>query len=149
MLLGSKPYVVRGGSMRPTFEPGQHLLVSRVAYSGSSPSRGDVVIVRDPRDGGRRILKRVVGLPGETVAVREGTLLVDGEALAELYLGGLPASLGMEEWACAIRDDEYVVLGDRRWRSTDSREFGPVRTELIVGRAWFRYWPPRTWGRVR
>ena len=147
-VLTSIHYAVRGDSMGPGFKSGQMLLVSRRALSGSGPSRGDVVIVRDPRDSRKALLKRVVGLPGEDVRLRDGMLFVDGEQHAEPYLGGGPETLGLEEKSWRLGDDEYFVMGDNRSRSTDSREFGPVGRMSIRGRAWFRYWPPGAWGQV-
>ena len=148
-LLTSRLYVVRGDSMRPAFEPAHHLLVSRMAYAVSAPSRGDVVIVHDPRGTGRRYLKRVVGLPGEEVRLLDGVLFLDGVRLEEPYLEGRPAALGLGERVWKLGTGESFVLGDNRLRSTDSREFGPVRQRLIVGKAWLRYWPPRKWGPIR
>lgn len=144
-LLLSEPYVVRGDSMTPSIEPGQRLLVSRVRRVWR---RGEVVVVRDPRDPSARLLKRLVGVPGEEVHLLDGALLVDGELLVEPYLGGLPSSLGLGDRTWALNEDEYMALGDNRTRSTDSRHFGPVPAALIAGRAWFRYWPPREWGRI-
>ena len=138
-LLTSRHYVVRGDSMAPTFGPGHLLLVTRVPPSGLS--RGDLVIVPDPRDPKSRYLKRVVGLPGERIQLLEGLLYVDGEHLAEPYLGGRPASPGLEDRWWGLGESEYFVLGDNRARSTDSRAFGPVDGGLIVGKVWFRYWP--------
>jgi signal peptidase I len=145
-LVLSERYVVRGDSMRPSLRPGQRLLVRR---TGLAWSRGQVVVVRDPREPATRFMKRLVGLPGEEVRLLDGVLLVDGEVLEEPYLGGLPSSLGPGDRAWALGEDEYLVLGDNRSRSTDSRGFGPVAAELIAGRVWFRYWPPRAWGRIR
>ena len=148
-LLGSRRYVVRGDSMRPGFEPEHYLLVSRTAYSSSLPKRGDVVIVRGLGGSRKGYLKRVVGLPGETVAVVDGTLIVDGEHIREPYLAGLPATLGLEnrEWILGIR--EVFIMGDNRSHSTDSRELGPVDLSLIVGKVFFRYWPLPEFGGVR
>ena len=149
ILPSSRIYLVRGDSMRPSFEPGSHLLVSRAAYALSEPSRGDVVIVRNPRKAGTRYLKRVVGLPSEAVRILDGALLVDGVHLDEPYLDGLPASVGMGDREWGLGSGEYFVLGDNRLRSTDSREYGPVSRDLILGKAWFRYWPLRRCGRIR
>ena len=146
-LLTSRHYVVRGDSMAPAFDPGHLLLVKR-AVPGSGLSRGDLVIVRDPRDSKSRYVKRVVGLPGERIQLLEGLLYVDGNHLAEPYLGGLPASLGLEDKVWGLGEGEYFVLGDNRPRSTDSRAFGPVDAGLIVGSVWFRYWPPGKWGKA-
>ena len=146
-LLTSRHYVVRGDSMAAAFGSGHLLLVRRVPPSGLC--RGDLVIIRDPRDPKSRYLKRIVGLPGERIQFFEGLLRVDGEHLVEPYIGGLPASLGVEENMWSLAEGEYFVLGDNRGRSTDSRAFGPVDAGLIVGQVWFRYWPLDKWGRVR
>ena len=147
-LLTSRHYVVRGGSMRPQCDPGQRLLASRLAYLRSEPSRGDLVVVRDPREGGAHYLKRIIGLPGEVVSVDDGMLFVDGVPLDEPYLGGLPASLGLDRADWSVGDGHYFVMGDYRARSTDSREFGPVARHEIIGKVWLRYWPLRRFGSV-
>ena len=134
--------------MLPAFRPGELLLVSRSAYSDSAPTRQDVVVVGDPRGADRRYLKRVLGMPGEEIALSEGLLYVDGEHLIEPYLEGLPASLGLGESVWRLGNEQYLVLGDRRTRSTDSREFGPVTLDLIYGKAWLRCWPLQKWGLV-
>ena len=137
--------------MTPSFEDGDYLLVSRAAYRSTTPSRGDPVILRDPRDAGegsRENLKRVVGLPGEEVRLDEGMLYIDGEHLVEPYLAGLPASPGLVGGAWRLVDDEYFVMGDNRVHSTDSRLFGPVGRWLIAGKARFHIWPLERWGRA-
>ena len=147
-LLASHLYVVRGQSMEPSLEPGSLLLVNRVAYASAPPSRGDLVIVGGPGEISRRTLKRVVGLPGEEVRIHDGLLYVDGDQAVEPYLGGLPASLGLVDRTWSLQSGEYFVMGDNRVRSTDSREYGPVGAGQILGKAWFRCWPPGTWGPV-
>ena len=148
-LLANHLYVVRGQSMEPSLEPGSLLLVNRVAYADSDPSRGDVVIVGGPTDiVGRRALKRVVGLPGEEGRINDGLLYVDGDQTVEPYLGGLPASVGLVDRAWKIQSGEYFVMGDNRVRSTDSREYGPVGVGQIFGKAWFCCWPPGLWGPI-
>jgi signal peptidase I len=148
-LLTSQLYVVRGNSMQPSFEPGSLLLVNRMAYAGSVPYRGDVVIVGGTGDIGRRTLKRIVGLPGEEVRILEGLLYVEGDRAVEPYLGGLPAAPGLVDRTWRLHGGEYFVLGDNRVRSTDSRQYGPVGAGQILGKAWFRCWPPGQWGPVR
>ncbi len=149
-LLTSQHYVVHGDSMKPGFEAGQYLLVSRRAYRGASPARGDVVIVRDPTPGKDEVsyLKRIVGLPGEEVTVKEGVVFINGQHLPEPYLRGAPAAFGLSEQTWVLGPSQYFVMGDNRVKSTDSREFGPVPRQRIVGKVWFRYWPPRAWGRI-
>ena len=124
------------------------MLVDAGAYKVASPRRGDLVIARDPRSPGPRYLKRIVGLPGEEVCMSEGTLTIDGSALPEPYLDGLPAALGLESKTWGLRDGEYFIMGDNRAHSTDSREFGPVQSRHILGKATRRVWPPSRWGRL-
>jgi len=145
-LASSRPYVVRGASMTPTLRPGDQVLVDVLAYREAGPARGDIVVSSSPRAEGRRDIKRVIGLPGERAVMAEGMLFVSGGQLAEPYLGGLPSSVGLGESAWDLGAGEYLVLGDNRAHSTDSREFGPIREDRIVGRAWVRYWPVRAWG---
>ena len=135
--------------MTPSFRHGELLIVRRGAYRDASPSRGDLVVFRAPRDRSRHFLKRVVGLPGEEVRLSEGMLFVDGERLAEPYLSGLPASPGLGEDACDLGNNQCFLMGDNRAHSTDSRHFGPVGYEDILGKVWFRAWPPTRWGPVK
>ena len=148
-VLSSTRFVVRGDSMAPTFLEDDYLLVSRTAYLVADPSRGDVVVVRDPHDPTAEYLKRVVGLPRERVRVEGGRVFADGRPLEEPYLdpASLPEGGQVHEWE--LGEDEYVVLGDNRRHSSDSRRFGPVTVDAIVGKAWFRYWPRHRWGPIR
>ena len=134
--------------MEPGFLPGDLLLVARAAYVDTQPARGDVVVVDEPGVGAGRLLKRLVGLPGETVTFDEGLLLLDGERLDESYLNGLPAVVGLDYAQWVLGRDEYFILGDNRAHSTDSREFGPVHARGILGKAWLRCWPASRVGRV-
>jgi signal peptidase I len=134
-----EPMLVKGGSMRPTLEPGQRVAVAPLVRP---PRRGDVVVVTSPRSSGGRleVVKRVVGLPGERVRLVDGRLEVDGVAVPEPYLrdrdsgGGLDLELGPAH---------YLLLGDHRAASTDGRDFGPVPADALVGLVRFAYWPPR------
>jgi signal peptidase I len=147
-LLCSIRFVVQGDSMEPTFSSGHYLLVSRLAYRLGRPSRGDVVVVRADWGPASEYLKRVVGLPGERVRYEDGRLFINGVALAEPYLGDVPRPEGdaAQEWC--LEGDEYLVFGDNRPMSADSRRYGPVLGDALVGRAWYRYWPLGLRGRV-
>ena len=147
-VLTGQVYSVTGDSMSPSFEPGDYLLVRRVGRNKAMPARGSGVIVRDPRQPDRRYLKRLVGLPDEELALCDGALLINGDRLAEPYLGGLPQSLGLDSVARRLGLDEFFVMGDNRAHSTDSRHFGPVRAALIEGEVWFRCWPLSRWGPI-
>jgi signal peptidase I len=129
-----EPALVRGGSMRPTLEPGQRIAVAPLVRP---PARGDLVVVARPRQ--LEVVKRVVGLPGERVRLRGGRLEVDGAAVAEPYLAGSEAG----ELDLRLGPAEYLVLGDHRAASTDGRDFGPVGADALLARVAFAYWPPR------
>ena len=141
-------YSVRGDSMAPSLQMSDKLLAGRRPFATYHPRRGDLVVVRDPRTDARRYVKRVVGLPGEQVRLSQGLLLVDDEPLHEPYLGGLPASLGLDELVWGLQHAQYFVMGDNRAHSTDSREFGPVGRDHIESRVWFRIWPLSGLGRL-
>jgi signal peptidase I len=140
-IVSSKVLIVRGDSMLPSFAVGDVVLVNRRAFEEAGPARLDVVAIRDSAGSGMLHLKRVVGLPGERVALSDGLLYIDGTQTSEPYLGGLPSSLGLSTTNWLLGEDEYVVLGDSRSHSTDSRNFGPISADQIVGKTWLRVWP--------
>jgi signal peptidase I len=140
--------VVRGDSMLPGLRAGHYLMVDRMAYVLRAPKRGDVVVVKGEGGGPTRHLKRVVGLPGEEVAIGEGRVSVGGSDLNEPYLAGRPAASGLEEGRWNVSEEEVFVLGDNRMASTDSRGYGPVARARIEGRAWLRYWPLARFSRI-
>lgn len=132
-----QPHRVKGESMLPTYKDGELLLVEKISYRVYKPSRGDVVVFRAPGDANVDFIKRIVGLPGDTVEVAGGSIYINEKKLTEPYeshgtQGNIELTLG---------SDEYFVLGDNRGGSTDSRVFGPVKKSAIEGKAWFVYWP--------
>ena len=110
-------------------------------------ARGRVAVVRAPARGGAGGVmiqaKRVVGLPGERVEIRDGSLFIDGAHHPEPYLGGLPANAGLDSAAWTLGADEYFVMGDNRARSADSRRYGPIRADDVIGAVVARIWPLR------
>jgi signal peptidase I len=133
-----EPMLVRGGSMRPTLEPGQRIAVEPLLRP---PRRGDLVVLSRPRrSGDLELVKRVVGLPGERVRLHTGGLEVDGQPVPEPYLDGPPWAGDLE---VQLGPAQYLVLGDHRAASTDGRDFGPVGADSLLGRVRFAYWPPR------
>ncbi len=123
---------VAGNSMSPTYREGQRLVVSRHAYRRRRPARFDVVLLAAPDGEGREDLKRIIGLPDEKVALTDGVLLVDEASIEEPHLAAAPDTAeGSFDWRPG--HDEYVVLGDNRRRSTDSRDYGVVTLRQIVG----------------
>ena len=127
--------------MAPAFRSGERLLVSRLTYLLQKPERRDAVVMRDPRDTRQIYLKRLIALPGEEVRIVDASLYIDEAHLEEPYVHDQPASLGLGEWTWHLGPEEYFVMGDNRAHSTDSRHFGPIDRKLLVGKAWFRYWP--------
>jgi signal peptidase I len=130
---------VDGLSMEPSLADEQRLIIEKVTYRLHGPERGDIVVLRLPdRRFDRPLIKRVIGLPGEIVEIREGGVYVDGEGLEEPYLSG-PTPGFMKPRL--VPEGHVMVLGDNRGSSNDSRSFGMVPIDDILGRAWVRYWP--------
>jgi len=144
-----QPFFVKGASMEPTFDDGQYLVIDELSYRLHEPSRGDVVVFRYPLDPSQYYIKRVIGLPGETVEVAGGRVKIYnndhplGFVLDESsYLPpNVITSVDVKE---TISDKAYFVMGDNRSASSDSRRWGTVPADNIVGRVWFRAWPPQT-----
>lgn len=142
-------FVVDGPSMQPNFQTGQFLVVSRVNYLLTNPQRGEVVVFHYPNNPAQDYIKRVVGLPGETVEIRDTLVYVNGVPLEEPYINEpcQPGSCRDNLWELGA--DEYFMLGDNRNHSSDSRSFGAVKRQYIVGEALIRYWPPQDWGIIQ
>ena len=126
--------IVQGRSMAPTLEDGDHFLLNRLSYLCREPKRGDLVVLRDPGHGDLAV-KRIVGLPGEQIEVKQGLVFVNGRRLREIYLPAETKTLLADGSATPLRlgTDQYFVLGDNRDQSEDSRYYGPVLKESIVG----------------
>lgn len=146
--LASVRFIVEGPSMQPTFHTGQVLMVSRANYLFTHPQRGEIVVFNAPNvsENEPPYIKRVIGLPGETVEIREQQVYIDGKKLYEPYINEPcePGRCPDREWV--LGPDEYFVMGDNRNHSSDSRAFNQVRRERIIGEALIRYWPPSDWG---
>ncbi len=132
-----EPMLVHGDSMRPTLDPGQRIALGPLRRT---PRRGEVVLLRHD---GLEMVKRVVGLPGERVRLVDGRLEVDGRHVPEPYAVEGPAGMDAVELDVRLGHEELLVLGDSRRHSTDSRSFGPVRRDDVIGIVRFAYWPPR------
>ncbi len=130
--------------MSPTLRAGDSLLVDRRAYRRATPLPGDIVLVPKPGQSDFFMTKRIIGLPGEAVILSGGRLFIDGAAVGEPYV----RDTGTGEASWSLGENEYIVLGDNRGESTDSRSFGPIRNEHIIGRIFYRYLPPHSRGRV-
>jgi signal peptidase I len=162
---------VEGASMEPTLTTGQYLLINKAAYfhvegtpfehllpeqrEGSAdfpfggPQRGEIVVFRAPTQPDKDFIKRVIGLPGDTILVKNGQVLVNGQPLDEPYIH-YPATYTypFDGQPRQVPDENYFVLGDNRPNSSDSHLGWFVPVENLVGKAWVSYWPPQDWGNV-
>lgn len=138
-----QPFYVKGASMEPNFHDHEYLVIDELSYRLRDPNRGEVVVIRYPRDPSQYFIKRVIGLPGETVEIHRDEIVITSATqtiiLDEQYIADDVPTSG--ELRIDLGDDEYFILGDNRPSSLDSRSFGPVMRDGIVGRAWIRVWP--------
>ncbi len=153
-----KPYRIPSASMEDTLLIGDRVLVDRISWRFSEPQRGDIVVFHPPFDG-PVLIKRIVGLPGDVISLRDGSVYINDKLLDEPYVrvingqqvpsqpftNGLPWSL---QSPYLVPDGTYFVMGDNRTDSGDSREFGPVERGQFVGRAFAKYWPPGSIGGI-
>jgi signal peptidase I len=138
-------YQVHGQSMVPSLYDGQYLIASKVTYWLHPPERGDIIVLDPPNQQSEiPYIKRVIGLPGDVVEVRDQRVWVNGIALNEPYIHEPPYYTG--NWVVA--DDQYLVLGDNRNNSSDSHAWGLLTRDQILGKAVFCYWPPEHWGPI-
>lgn len=152
-LLILQPHKIKGASMEPNFHDGEYLLTDKVSYRLGEPGRGDVIVFKAPPDHKDEFIKRVIGLPGETVRVQGGKIYINDRELEEAYLPEgvhiLPGHFSEEGATITIPQGSYYVLGDNRDHSLDSRNIGPIERQYITGRAWLVYWPVAEVGTVK
>jgi signal peptidase I len=146
--LATARFIVEGNSMLPNFETGQFLIVSRINYLLGQPERGDVVVFHYPQDPSSDFIKRVIGVPGDMIEMRNQRVYVNAAELDEPYIREQcnPTSCPNETWEVPL--GSIFVMGDNRNQSRDSRAFGMVENRFLVGEALVRYWPPEDWGLV-
>jgi signal peptidase I len=133
---------VDGSSMEPTLHNNEFIIINKLAYKFGKPGIGDVIVFHFPRDPGQEYIKRVIGLPGDQVAVKDGRVYVNDQPLNENYIAAPPAY--QNNWE--VPANTLFVLGDNRNNSSDSHNWGPVPMSYVVGKAFFVYWPLETWG---
>lgn len=132
---------VDGFSMNPSLENGEYILVNKLAYRIGQPTRGDIIVFSFPRDPSQDLIKRVIGLPGDSVVIQDGEVIVNGLQLEEPYIAAPPVYNG--SWQ--VEDGNLFVLGDNRNESKDSHEWGLLPLQNVIGKAVVIYWPPRDW----
>lgn len=142
-----QPVQVEGTSMLPLLKNHERIVVNRIAYHVESIQRGDIIVFHYPPDPAQCFIKRVIGLPGDWVSIRDGQVYVNGKRLSEPYV--LPAYLDDETYSPVhVAANHYYVLGDHRDFSNDSREWGTVARKYIYGKAAFAYWPLSDMGSI-
>ena len=135
---------VDGSSMEPSLQSGEFVIVNRLAYKVGDPEFGDVVVFHFPGDPGQEYIKRIVGLPGDSIKILDGKVYINDQSIDEPYIAAQPRYQG--KWD--VPADHLFVLGDNRNNSSDSHNWGAVPMENVVGEAFFIYWPPTDWGKI-
>lgn len=149
----AQPHKVSGSSMVPTFINGDYILTDKLSYRFGIPKKGDIIVLKNPRDETQDFIKRIIAVPGDNLKIEDTSVFVNGELVPEPYLP--PAtptferSFLREGAQITISPNQYFVFGDNREHSSDSREWGPITKDEIVGKVFFRYWPPQSFGFVR
>ena len=140
--VGQRTYV-SGSSMENTLSDGDNLIVDKITYRFSDPKRYDIIVFPYQYEENTYFIKRIIGLPGETVQIVDGIIYIDGEALQESYGREVMKNSGLAADPVTLGEDEYFVLGDNRNDSTDSRDpsVGKIPRDRIIGRSWVRIWP--------
>jgi signal peptidase I len=142
-----QPFIVNGASMEPSFYDGDYLLIDELSYHFTDPKRGDVVVFKSPQDTSSYFIKRVIGLPGERVEIQDKTVLIypkadpDGFELRESYLEDFRNNWQGAPIIVTLKEGEYFVMGDNRINSYDSRFWGPLSRDSIIGIVKLRLWP--------
>lgn len=146
-----QPFFVKGASMEDNFHNGDYVLIDEISYRFNLPQRGEVVVFRSPQNPKEFFIKRLIGLPGEKVQIRNNEVVVFNEDFPEGLILDESAYLSKNQktsgdFKIDLDDNEYFVLGDNRPHSSDSRLWGPVNRSLVTGKVFFRAWPINKWG---
>lgn len=138
-----QPFFVKGQSMEPNFENGDYLIIDELSFKFRDPQRGEVVVFKYPQNPSQKYIKRIIGLPGETIEVKDGKVAISNQEEEVLDESGyLPENVFTPgEVKISLEENEYFVLGDNRISSSDSRRWGTLSGNNIIGRVFFRAWP--------
>ncbi|MBU0636801.1 MAG: signal peptidase I [Patescibacteria group bacterium] len=142
-----QPFYVKGASMEPNFYDHDYLIVDEISFRFNQPKRGDIVVFKYPRNQQEYFIKRLIGLPNEKIQIKDGEVYIFnqenllGKKIEEVYLNSNAKTYNLNNETVSLANDEYYVLGDNRNFSKDSRSFGAVKKNLIVGRVLLRGWP--------
>ncbi len=138
--------------MGPNFSDGDYLIVDRITYRFRVPQRGEVIVFRHPNDPFQRYIKRIIGLPGETIEIEQGGVIIysneEGGVVLEESAYLSPSVFTLGDLRTVLGENEYFVLGDNRAASVDSRQWGLLSRENIIGRALIRAWPPTALAKI-
>ena len=152
-LLVLQPHKIKGDSMQPNYPDGEFLLTDKLSYRFGKPERGDVVVFEAPGVQDEEYIKRIIGLPGERIMIKDSKVFINGQLLEEPYIAetlntgsGIFSTEGKE---VVVPENSFYVLGDNRPASSDSRTWGFVQKQKISGKAWVIYWPPEKVGFVK
>lgn len=153
----AQPNEVKGNSMYPNFENGDFLLTDKLSYFFGEPQRGDVVVFKAPpsepcAEDQCDYIKRIIGLPGDKVMIRDNNVYLNGKHLDQYFIPDNTiteeGTFNQENMEKTVPEGYYLCWGDNRQHSRDGREFGPIKKDAIVGKAFFKYWPPKSIGLV-
>lgn len=147
------PNQVKGASMEPSFQSGDYILTSRVTYKMRSFHRGDVIVFKAPMNPDIEYIKRIIGLSGDKIMIENGNVFVNDKLLQENYISARTnlweGGFIKEGQALTVPDNDLFVMGDNRPRSSDSREFGPIPIDSVIGQVFYRYFPSNKIGSIK
>jgi len=151
-LFVAQPNQVKGASMDPTFGSGDYIFTSKITYKIRSYHRGDVVVFRSPNNPDIEYIKRIIGIPGDVIMIKDSEVYVNGKQLKEDYISAKTnlweGGFSKEGVGTKVMDGMLFVMGDNRPRSSDSREFGLITEESVIGQVFYRYFPPNKAGAI-
>lgn len=152
-MFAAQPHKVSGRSMVPTFMDGDYIFTDKITYRLKEPTHGDIIVLKNPRDETQDFIKRIIALPGDIVKIENNSIYVNGMKLNETYLPQNTTTQGgsflREGGEVKVGPNQYFVIGDNRNHSSDSREWGSITKEEIIGKVFFRYFPLNTFGLIR